>query len=192
MFFQPNPIDPGKEIPWRVRPEIASGGLFIDLAPHTLDFLDYALGPIESVSGFASNQLHLYPAEDIVSGSFKFQSGVHGTGTRCFSAFQKTDCTEIIGDQGKISFSTFDAQPIKLTTKEVTSEFSIEYPPHIQQPLIQLVVDELNGVGKSPSTGETALRTTWVMEQMIYSENYNSIFCFNRNWSRCLSNCNTQ
>jgi predicted dehydrogenase len=170
LFYQPNSIDPEKELPWRVHPESAGGGLFIDLASHLLDFLDYILGPITSVQGFASNQLRLYRAEDIVSGAFVFQSGVQGIGTWCFSGFQKFDCTEIVGDRGKISFSTFDAQPIRLTTQNKTAEFSIEYPPHIQQPLIQIVVDELNGVGKSPSTGETALRTTWVMEQM--SKNY--------------------
>ena len=167
LFYQPNSIDPEKELPWRLHPESAGGGLFIDLASHLLDFLDYILGPITSVQGFASNQLGLYRAEDIVSGAFVFQSGVQGIGTWCFSGFQKFDCTEIVGDRGKISFSTFDAQPIRLTTQSETAEFSIEYPPHIQQPLIQIVVDELNGVGKSPSTGETALRTTWVMEQML-------------------------
>jgi predicted dehydrogenase len=166
-FYQPHSLDTTSELPWRVQPKISGGGLFIDLASHMLDFLDFVFGPIESVHGFASNQQHLYPAEDIVSGAFKFQSDVQGTGTWCFSGFQKFDCTEIVGDLGKISFSTFDAQPIRLTTQSKVAEFSIDYPPHIQQPLIQIIVDELNGVGKSPSTGETALRTTWVMEQML-------------------------
>jgi predicted dehydrogenase len=166
-FYQPSSVDTSSGLPWRVQPKISGGGLFIDLASHMLDFLDYIFGPIESVHGFASNHQHFYPAEDIVSGAFTFQSNVQGTGTWCFSGFQKFDSTEIIGDRGKISFSTFDAQPIRLSTQSAVTEFSIEYPPHIQQPLIQIVVDELNGIGKSPSTGETALRTTWVMEQML-------------------------
>ena len=166
-FYQPHFIDSSSKLPWRVQPGISGGGLFVDLASHQLDFLDFIFGPIESVHGFASNQQHLYAAEDIVSGTFQFQSNIQGTGTWCFSGFQKVDCTEIIVDRGKISFSTFDAQPILLTTQNGVVEFSIEYPPHIQQPLIQLVVDELNGIGKSPSTGETAIRTTWVMEQLL-------------------------
>jgi predicted dehydrogenase len=167
VFYQPYDIDANSSLPWRVQPEISGGGLFVDLAPHLLDFLDFVFGPIESVQGFASNRRHLYPAEDIVSGTFTFASHVQGTGVWCFSGFQKFDCTEIIGDRGKISFSTFDAEPIRLTTVSGLTEFSIEYPLHIQQPLIQMVVDELNGVGKSPSTGETALRTTWVIEEML-------------------------
>jgi predicted dehydrogenase len=166
-FYKPHSTDTTSGLPWRVQPEISGGGHFVDLASHMLDFLDFVLGPVESVHGFASNQMRLYPAEDIVSGTFKFQSNVQGTGTWCFSGFQNFDCTEIIGDRGKISFSTFDALPLRLTTQSEVVEFSLGYPPHIEQPLIQIVVDELNGVGKSPSTGETALRTTWVMEQML-------------------------
>jgi hypothetical protein len=37
----------------------------------------------------------------------------------------------------------------------------------VQQPLIQTVVDELLGLGRCPSTGESAARTNWVMDQML-------------------------
>jgi predicted dehydrogenase len=159
-------IDP-QALPWRVIPEIAGGGLFVDLASHMLDLLDYILGPIRRVQGFASNQAQRYAAEDIVSGTFVFESGVHGVGTWCFTAFDKTDLTEIVGSAGKISYSTFDVKPITLITKKGATEFSFDTPPHIQQPLIQMVIDELNGTGACPSTGETAARTTWVMDQML-------------------------
>src|SRR5205814_5708625 len=33
-------------LPWRVRPEIAGAGKFLDLASHMLDFLDFVFGPI--------------------------------------------------------------------------------------------------------------------------------------------------
>src|SRR6476659_37577 len=59
-------------LPWRVIPELAGGGRFVDLASHMLDILDHLLGPIRAVHGFASNQAHLYPAEDIVTGTFMF------------------------------------------------------------------------------------------------------------------------
>jgi predicted dehydrogenase len=157
----------GASLPWRVIPELAGGGRFVDLASHTLDFLDYALGPIVEVAGLASNQAGRYPAEDIVTGTFRFASGVQGTGTWCFTAFDKFDKTEIVGSAGKISFSTFDATPVKTSTLEGVDESVVEYPQHIEQPLIQTVVDELNGVGHCPSTGKTAARTSWVMDQML-------------------------
>jgi hypothetical protein len=30
-----------------------------------------------------------------------------------------------------------------------------------------MVVDDLNGIGMCPSTGESAARTTWVMDQIL-------------------------
>lgn len=162
----PEELNP-QTLPWRVIPEMAGGGRFVDLASHMLDFLDYLLGPIRAVQGFASNQGGKYPAEDIVTGTFVFESGVHGSGSWCFTGSDRLDFTQIVGDQGRIAYSTFDAQPVVLTTPKGVTEFSCEYPPHIQQPLIQSVVDELNGVGTCPSTGESAARTSWVMDQML-------------------------
>lgn len=167
-FYQPVREDELTEkLPWRVQPEIAGGGRFVDLAAHQLDFLDYILGPIRSVQGFSANQAGHYPAEDIVSGAFVFESGVQGMGTWCFSTFEALDRTEIVGSKGKIAYSTFDDTPVTLTTADGTQAFSIGYPEHIQQPLIQAVVDALNGIGTCPSTGESAARTSWVMDQML-------------------------
>lgn len=168
-LYQPMALDDpnSQALPWRVRPEVAGGGYFIDLASHMLDYLDYLFGPIRSVKGFAANQAHRYPAEDIVTSTFVFESGIHGVGTWCFSSFDRLDITEIVGNKGKISYSTFDSEPIVLTTAKGREVFSFDYPQHIQQPLIQLVVDELNGAGICPSTGESAARTSWVMDQML-------------------------
>ena len=168
LYVKPRPeeLDP-QNLPWRVIPEIAGGGRFVDLGSHTLDFLDYVLGPIHSVHGFAANQAKHYPAEDIVTGTFVFESGVQGVGTWCFTSFDELDLTEIVGSKGKTSFSIYGDDPVTLTTNDGVTEFSIEHPPHIQQPLIQTVVDELLGVGRCPSTGESAARTSWVMDQML-------------------------
>ncbi len=163
---QPKQTD-SNNLPWRVLPGISGGGIFVDLAAHQLDFLDYVLGPIQLVQGFAGNQAGLYPAEDIVTGSFVFESGVQGVGTWCFTAFEEIDRTEIVGDKGCITYSTFGSDPVLLTTADGETEFAIDYPPHIQQPLIQTVVDDLLGVGRCPSKGESGARTTWVMDQML-------------------------
>jgi predicted dehydrogenase len=154
-------------LPWRVIPEISGGGRFVDLASHTLDFLDYMLGPIRSAHGFAANQGSYYPAEDIVSGTFVFESGVQGVGSWCFTAFDEVDVTEIVGNKGKISFASFEDKPVSLTTKGGVTEFLIDHPPHVQQPLIQTVVNELNSVTVCPSSGESAARTTRVLDRLL-------------------------
>lgn len=169
MLYQPVAKDERtpQALPWRVIPELSGGGRFVDLASHMLDSLDQLLGPIRDVQGFASNQATLYPAEDIVTGTWMFESGVHGVGTWCFTGFDRCDRTEIIGTAGQLTYSTFDTQPIILTTSKGRTELAYDYPAHIQQPLIQTIVDELNGVGTCPSTGESAARTSWVMDEML-------------------------
>jgi predicted dehydrogenase len=162
----PGGYDP-ENLPWRVVPEIAGGGLFMDLACHTLDYLDFALGPIREVQGFATNQGGHYRAEDMVSASFLFESGVHGVGTWCFDAFAQVDVNEIVGTEGRVRFSSFGIEPVVLETRQGMTEYPIPNPPHVQQPLIQAVVDELLGQGTCPSTGVTAARTNWVMDQVL-------------------------
>ncbi|NJN19642.1 MAG: Gfo/Idh/MocA family oxidoreductase [Oscillochloris sp.] len=154
-------------LPWRVNPEVAGGGLFVDLGSHMLDLLDYLLGPIQAAHGLAGNQAGQYPAEDIVSATFRFESGVYGMGTWCFSGFERWERTEIVGSKGKISYATFHPQPVQLTTADAYTEFVFDDPPHVQQPLIQMVVDALNGNGQCPSTGESAARTSWVIDQLL-------------------------
>lgn len=162
----PQAVEAGN-LPWRVVPEIAGGGYFVDLASHTLDFLDYVLGPIHSVQGFAANQGGFYPAEDVVTATFRFESGVQGVGTWCFTSFRELDRTEVVGTKGAIAFSSFGTDPVVLQTEAGCTEFAIDNPIHIQQPLIQTIVDELNGRGHCPSSGESAARTSWVMDRML-------------------------
>ncbi|GAA4300152.1 Gfo/Idh/MocA family oxidoreductase [Nibribacter koreensis] len=169
LYHPPQPnLNPDK-LPWRVQPEIAGGGLFYDLASHQLDFLDYVFAPIISASGQTANQAGLYPAEDLVTAQFKFESGILGTGIWCFTVDPKQfkDETEIIGSKGRITFPSFAQSPVVLETAYGTQEFILPPPEHVQQPFIQTIVNELRGEGTCPSTGQTAMRTAWVMDQIM-------------------------
>lgn len=159
--------DDNADIPWRVIPSVSGGGLFVDLAPHILDFLDFVFGPVAEVGGFAQSHDRRYPAEDLVSATFRFASGVLGVGSWCFTGFDHEDYTEIVGTKGKIGFSTFDQTPISLTASSGVSRFDIVNPAHIQQPFIQSIIDDLNGTGCCPGTAESAARTSWVMDQIL-------------------------
>ena len=152
--------------PWRVIPEMSGGGFFFDLASHTLDLLDFYFGPVASVSGHAENQMNRYSAEDILSASFVFENGIIGDGLWCFTSDIEEDLVEIVGQKGKIVFSTFSSDPIRIQTKNNQETINIDHPAHIQQPHIQSIIDELLGEGKCPSHGESAARTSWVMDQI--------------------------
>lgn len=163
----PMPHDQRGNPPWRVVAAIAGGGLFVDLGCHTLDLLDFLLGPIAHAAGHAGNQGGLYDAEDVVAGHFVFQSGVHGTGAWGFAAGESVDRVEIVGSRGTITFATFGNDPVTVISDGARATFELPHPPHIQQPMIQTVVDALTIGGVCPSTGESGARTSWVMDQIL-------------------------
>lgn len=158
----------GPEPNWRVSPDISGGGLFHDLASHQFDFLEYLLGPIKTASGMARNQAGLYAADDIVMANFEFESGVLGTGNWCFTVNkeQRLEQTQLIGSKGKITFSFFENFLIKVETEAGVEEHMIPFPEHVQQPLIELMVNALRGEGESPSTGETGARSSAILDQI--------------------------
>jgi len=158
-----------EEMHWHVFPEIAGGGHFFDLASHQFNYLDFVFGPVTDVKGIATNLAELYPAEDTVSGTWKHESGVVGSGSWCFVVDEKaeTDVIEITGESGQISLPCFTPGNLKLITSAGTTEIKFENPPHISQNLVKQVVDELRGVGKCVSNGISAARTSWVLEEMV-------------------------
>lgn len=160
-------------LPWRVLPEIAGGGKFLDLAAHTLDLFDYYFGPIESASGFAVNQGGYYPAEDNVVMSFRFKNKIQGIGSWTFNGYHDLDQNEIIGTKGRLLFSSFNEEAIILENENGQQEIEFSYPEHVQQPLLEKVVASLLDEGESPSTGYTAARTTAVMDKII-AQYYNN------------------
>lgn len=154
-------------LPWTVRPDISGGGIFVDIGCHTLDILDFLLGPIVEARGMVSNQRQAYPAEDTVAMAFAFGSGVLGTGLWNFCADRREDRVEIVGDRGRLVFATFGDGPIRLEVGGHVEDIRIPNPEHIQQPLIASIVAELTGQGVCPSTAESGARTSWVMDQVL-------------------------
>jgi len=156
-------------LPWRLRPEISGGGLFFDLACHTLDFLDYLFGPIGAIRANAFNLGGRYKAEDTVLAGWRHESGVAGTGSWCFAgpANLARDEIEILGSEGHILLSTFDFVPIVVQSGKNRKEFTRPKPKHVQQLLIENIVASLRGEAEPLSTGVSGARTSAVMEEMV-------------------------
>lgn len=158
-----------EHLPWRLRREVGGDGYFYDMAPHTLDILDFLLGGIAEARGEKSNTAGLYDVADTVSAEFRFRSGADGTGIWRFTAppGEREDSVVITGRGGSVRFSTFAFTPIELTTPQGSESFAITPPEHIQGPLIRTIVAELRGEGQCPSTGISAARTSHVMDQIM-------------------------
>ncbi|MCC8147118.1 MAG: Gfo/Idh/MocA family oxidoreductase [Bacteroidales bacterium] len=173
FFRPPYPTDLQSEThTWRLNKEIAGGGYFYDVASHTIDILMFLLGKIVKANGITGNVGNYYPVEDTVSASFLFESGIIGSAIWCYvsSEDHRKDEITILGDKGSITFSTFSFSDIVLKTGNKTQTFNFPRPEHIQMNLIQKIVDELNHKGTAPSTGETAARTNYVIEQIFQNK----------------------
>ncbi len=152
---------------WHFDPSIAGAGLIFDVGSHAVDLLDFFLGPIRHVRGFAVNTGASYAAEDVTAAAFEFESGVVGTGVFNFHAFEKTDRLVLLGSAGEISTPIFADDEVVVRTSEGTVRHPVVTPAHVHQPLIQTVVDELEGRGRCESTGESGARAQWVLDECV-------------------------
>lgn len=160
----------GKEMPWRLQPDIAGGGYFYDLAPHQIDLLQNLFGVITRAHGYPANRAHLYQAEDTLSACFFFESGIPGSGSWCFVGHEsaKEDCIEVIGEKGSLSFSVFTYQPIEVITSEGKNSITVPNPPYVQLPLIKSVIEHLQGIGKCDCTSVSATAVNWVLDRVLW------------------------
>ena len=145
---------------WRVNAEIAGGGLFHDLAPHQLDLMYYFFGEVKKASGFATNQAGMYNADDIVAGNILFKSGVLFSGMWCFNVADdegKDNC-EIIGSEGKISFPVFEHKKITVTKNKKIEIIPFEPLLHVQQPMIEKVVEYFLDESPNPCSAEEGVK----------------------------------
>jgi predicted dehydrogenase len=155
------------KVAWRINPAIAGGGLFHDIAPHQLDLMYWFFGEIEKASGYAFSQSKLYNADDIVSGNILFKSGVIFNGLWCFNVAEENvkDHCEIQGSEGKICFPIFEHKKIEVIKNGKTENILFDPLEHVQQPLIQKVVDYFLDKGPNPSSAEDGAVVMRLLDQ---------------------------
>jgi len=154
------------EDPWRYNPHISGGGLFYDLAPHQLDLMLYFFGAPQSVWGCSYNAAGLYPASDTTVGQALFPGPLAFAGSWCFTLPEKCDQCEIIGTEGTLKFSIFNHQPLVLKKGEAEQQFSFDPLPHVQQPMIQKVVDYFLDRGENPCSAGDGVTVMQMIEAM--------------------------
>jgi predicted dehydrogenase len=152
---------------WRFDPAVGGAGLFMDRGSHSLDLVDFLGAPIRQVSGFAVNTGGSYAAEDVTAASFVLEGSVPGTGIWNFNADGAADSLRFTGSEGHLTTPIFDDGDVIVRRAGRDDVHAVRNPPHVHQPLIQTIVDEMRGQGRCESTGESAARTSWVMDQCL-------------------------
>lgn len=165
---------------WRIDPTMSGGGLFHDLSPHQLDILIDLFGEVESSRGYSSSYFsssigtgdnkpgdnNKSAAPDSVCGQILFKSGVIANGQWFFSAPNSVngeDLCEIIGSNGVIRFGFF-GRIGKVTCSVDGIEDDVvevfESPPHIQQPMIEELMEYFTNDDEEKGAEEMAVAAT--------------------------------
>jgi 1,5-anhydro-D-fructose reductase (1,5-anhydro-D-mannitol-forming) len=160
---------PDRARSWRFDRSTAGGGLFFDMGSHSLDMIDFLIGPIEDVSAVALNTGRAYPVEDLVVAAFRAGADAGGTGVWNFNADRSADQMRLAGTRGTISFSLFTDDDIVVRSEGSERRYESRNPPHVHQPLVQTIVDELHGRGVCESTAASGLRASAVLERCVAS-----------------------
>jgi predicted dehydrogenase len=154
---------------WRFNRDIAGAGLFLDLASHYVDIIDFLAGRITSAAGFALNTGGSYATEDVTAAAFQIGDGAVGTGIWNFNADVSADSILLVGSQGQITTAVRADEDVVVMREGLRNVYRFRNPPHVHQPLIQTIVDELHGRGRCESTGETGARSGWAMDRCLES-----------------------
>ncbi len=149
---------------WRLNPGQSGGGLFHDLAPHQIDLMHHFFGAMAYSKGISHNQAKRYAANDAVSGQILFENDVLFTGQWAFNVSEHLDRCEVVGSEGRVSFSIFDYQPIEFVNEQGIQHFRFEPLAHVQQPMIAAVVSYFRGEGPNPCSAQEGYEVMKVLD----------------------------
>jgi 1,5-anhydro-D-fructose reductase (1,5-anhydro-D-mannitol-forming) len=149
---------------WRFDRALAGGGLFYDMGSHAVDLLDFLFGPVEQARGVSMNTGGAYEVEDVTAATFRTASGLAATGIWNFNAGVTSDALVVTTSSGEVRTAVFDDADVIVTRGGERKVHPARNPPHVHQPLIQTIVDELAGRGRCESTGASGARASRVLE----------------------------
>lgn len=151
---------------WRYNPTISGGGLFYDLAPHQLDLMLYFFGKPIKASGYSFNASALYDADDTTCGQVLFENNVLFNGSWCFTVPERRDRCEILGPKGSLAFKVFEHRELLQKKGDDETRFSFDPLPHVQQPMIQKVVEYFLGEVENPCSPEEGVEVMRMMSDI--------------------------
>ena len=168
QIYVSDPLATGEKArAWRFDRATAGAGLFLDLSSHYFDIVDFLAGPVTAVHGHAINTGGSYAVEDVTSAAFRIGNDMVGTGVWNFNAGESTDSITFTGSNGQLRTAVRADADVVVVRDGNQNTYRFRNPPHVHQPLVQTIVDELLGRGRCESTAETGARASWVMDRCL-------------------------
>src|SRR5581483_2557927 len=86
---------------WRGTWELDGGGVLMNQSIHSIDLLQWLMGPVKSIYAYADTLVHSMETEDVAAAVLRFANGALGTITATTGAYPGvTTRIEIFGERG--------------------------------------------------------------------------------------------
>ena len=154
---------------WLYNPVLSGGGKYYDIAPHTVDIINFLFGDITQVKGSAKNLGTGCPLENIVEMDFQTEKGVYGTAKFNCVAAEKSDRMLVTGTDGTMEFSVHGKTDVivKDIHGNVVEEFDLPDPKTVEEAMVQSVVEDLLGISECESKAKDVLVTYQIIDEVL-------------------------
>jgi len=158
-------LDAGGARSWLTDPKLAGGGPLYDIATHRIDLMNYLFGKPVKAAGHLSTLVHPIEVEDNASVLIEYENGVRGMVDVRWHSRVPRDEFRIRGTDGEIDLTPLNG-PLLIHPggrEQILAHQNLHYPC-----VENFVAAVLDGAPLR-STGESALATGWVTEQVMRS-----------------------
>ena len=154
---------------WLYNPVLSGGGKYYDIAPHTVDIIQFLFGDITNVQGNVKNIGVGCPLENIVEMSFVTENGVNGNARFCCVAEEKSDRMHVTGTKGTMEFSVHGKTDVIVKDENGTiiEQFDLPDPKAVEESMVQSVVEDLLGISKCESKAQDVLVTYKIIDEVL-------------------------
>ncbi len=164
-YYNPNRKDLKN---WRMNPEISGGGVLMDIGSHRISLLQYLMGDVASVKGFAET-VHLDgTVDDSAVFTLRFESGAHAVANINWNVGIGIDDIEVYGTKGRLRCSPLNSENLTLETKSEGVKTLPQKPlPHTHIGLVKDFVNHIRTGEPIRCTGELGLQTNAIIAKIM-------------------------
>ncbi len=157
------------ETTWLYNPVLSGGGKYYDIAPHTVDIINFLFGDIVEVKGNAKNLGIGCPLENIVEMYFKTEKGIDGIAKFNCVAEEKSDRMLVVGTNGTMEFSVHGKTDVivKDIHGNVQEQFDLPDPKAVEEAMVRSVVEDLLRVSECESKAKDVLVTYKILDEVL-------------------------
>ncbi len=164
-YYNPNRKDLRN---WRINPEISGGGVLMDIGSHRISLLQYLMGDVASVKGFAET-VHLDgTVDDSAVFTLRFESGAHAVANINWNVGIGVDDIEVYGTKGGLRCSPLNSENLTLKTKSEGVKTLPQKPlPHTHTGLVKDFINHIRTGEPIRCTGELGLQTNAIIARIM-------------------------